>query len=106
MLLGLDPDISPSSYLVLSGSSICIPCRSGNENPQHGTRFEWSRGGMSLQQTKRLRVASDGALCIDNATFSDADNYTCYMSGEPYPSQLSVISKHVMILLRVLYFTH
>lgn len=94
-IIGLDPNILQTSYLVLAGGSICMPCYSGNENSQPGARFEWSRGEISLQQTERLRVASDGALCINNAKFSDADNYTCYMSGEPYPSLLSVIGKYV-----------
>ena len=90
-LTGLDPDQMPTSHFVLSGSSLCMPCSSVDERRPTRSSVEWTRDEESLQLTERLRIADDGSLCINNAAMTDAGNYTCYMFGDPYPHQLSVI---------------
>ena len=71
-----------------------MPCGSGGENIQNRATVDWSRGDDSLlHETQRVRIETDGSLCIDSATLDDEGNYTCYMLGDPYLHILSVIGK-------------
>ena len=86
---GLDADQMPTSHFVISGNSICMRCQSGgDERLPTRSSVEWTRDGNSLQSAQ---IGDDGSLCIDNAAMTDAGNYTCYLFGDPFPHQLSVI---------------
>ena len=91
---GLDPDQMLTSHFVLSGGAICMRCKSGGEErlPTRSS-IEWTRDGAFLQSNtgQQQRISDDGSLCILDSLMSDAGNYTCYMFGDPYPHQLSVI---------------
>ena len=75
-----------------------MPCGSGDENIQNRAAVDWSRedDDSLLRDTQRLRIDTDGSLCIDSATLDDEGNYTCYMMGDPYLHILSVIGKFHM----------
>lgn len=91
--VGLDPDQAPTSHFVLSGQSLCMLCQNRGEVGQNSAEVHWTKEGEALTQTTQKSISSEGSLCIENATMADKGNYTCYMSGEPYPHQLSVIGK-------------
>jgi hypothetical protein len=67
-------------------------CQSAEDDrvPTRAT-VAWIKDEVSVSTTVERRIEDDGSLCIDNAVITDAGNYTCYMLGEPYPHELSVI---------------
>ena len=60
---------------------------------RHNQQDHLLTGSEMMNHYFKHNIANDGSLCIDNTTIDDAGNYTCYMFGEPYSHQLSVIGK-------------
>ena len=92
----------PTSHFVLSGHSLCMACQSRDVTGQSSAVVHWTKEGESLTQTTQQRIASNGSLCIENATMEAEGNYTCYMFGEPYPHQLSVVGKRKTTTFRTI----
>lgn len=90
---GLDYDLAPASYFVLTGDDICMPCQGQNEIPLATEDIQWSKDGEIVSETERVSLSRDGNLCVEDAVLSDAGNYRCHVSGIEFLSKLSVTSK-------------
>uniref|UniRef100_A0A673IPA2 Ig-like domain-containing protein n=1 Tax=Sinocyclocheilus rhinocerous TaxID=307959 RepID=A0A673IPA2_9TELE len=81
--------VEPKDVAASHGERVILDCQAQGESPV-GVR--WRKNGLQLHESGRLRVLSNGSLCISSSAQSDEGFYQC-LAQNRYGAVLSQRSR-------------
>ena len=82
-----------TSYITLSGHSVCLPCELNLQYEVSPVRWKFGEIEISNFSGSHFEVMSSGSLCINNVSVSHSGSYYCLAGSDMLEHTVTVIGE-------------